>query len=199
MTTTPNIVPSVRVDAIALFNRLNGEYVTVRSGKLEDSDFNSDYYIGRDVQFNFTAEGDQIEGNIIINDDGSETDNFKVVPYGEWTTSVHEAQLNTMAAAKITDKYPLSTQINILSKVLISLGKTAGLEGTEEYDALTEMSDYIEQCLKTNQTKKEFYENDPYTNYVSKQAALDNESRRYEGGLYEELGANVSGGGRVFS
>lgn len=187
-----------KLPSVALFNRLNGEFVSVRQGTLADADFNETYYIGRDVEFDFTEQGDTIEGNLIIDGD-KVTDNFKVVSYADRAEVIYEAQMNALAASKITDKYPLTDQINLLAKLVMKIGEASGLSESAEYEELNEMVEYIGHCIKVNQTKKEFYKNDPATKYISDQDQIDSATRRYEGGIAEEIGAKPVTGGNVFS
>lgn len=193
-------IPNPRMKATALFNKLNGEFVTVVSLTLADSQHNEDYYIAREVDYLFGPEGDKIVGNLVINPTtGTVTDNFKVVPYAEQTTVITEAQMNAMAAEKITGKYPITSQINLIAKAVMRLGNEAGLMKTDEFDALNEMLEYIEYCLQVNQTKKEHYRNDPDVVYESNAETAARLSRRMEGGVHEELGPRSITGGSVFS
>lgn len=197
-TKTPREYPN-RIPATALFNRLNGELVSVSSSPLGESQHNEEYYIAREVMYDFGANGDKIEGNILISPNGVITDNFKVLAADEQTPTVHEAQLNAMAAQKITKKYPLTKQLNLLVACVNRLGEEHGLLETEEFDTLNEMVEYINYCVQVNQTKKEHYANDPTVKYISDEAAAEAVSRSMEGGIHEEIGPRTITGGRVWS
>ncbi len=188
-----------RISATALFNKINGELISVTSVPLDKSQHNKDYYIARSVMYNFGENGDKIEGNILISPNGVVTDNFKVLAADEQSQTVYESQLNTMAAEKITSKYPLTKQLNLLVSCVNSLAADRDLAKTDEFLALNEMVDYINYCVKVNQTKKEHYANDPTVNYISDEDAAEAMSRRMEGGIHEELGPRTITGGRVWS
>lgn len=193
------IIDAGRVPATALFNRLNGEFVTVTSVPISESQHNKEYFIAREVMYYFGVNGDAIEGNIIIDKHGKVTDNFKVVPFKEQRSLVTEAQMNSMASEKITSRYPLTKQFNILVECVTLLGEKHELNESNEFVALKEMVEYIKYCLHVNQTKKEHYRNDPDINYKSDEDIAIESSRRMEGGLHEELGPRTITGGRVFS
>lgn len=196
--TKPREYPN-RIPATALFNRLNGTLVSVSSAPFEESQHNEDYYIARPVMYNFGENGDKIEGNILISPNGVIKDNFKVLAADEQTPTIFEAQLNSLAAQKITKTYPLTKQLNLLVACVNLLGKEHDLLETEEFDALNEMIDYINYCVQVNQTKKEHYANDPTVNYVSDESAAEALSKCMEGGVHEELGPRVVTGGRIWS
>lgn len=188
-----------RIPATALFNRLNGELVSVTSSPLGEAQYDENYYIGRPVMYDFGANGDKIEGNILISENGVITDNFKVLAADEQTPTIYEAQLNAMAAQKITKNYPLTKQLNLLVACVNRLGKEHDLLETEEFDALNEMIEYVNYCVQVNQTKKEHYANDPTVNYVSDEAAAEAQSRSMEGGVHEAIGPRTITGGRIWS
>lgn len=188
-----------RVPATALFNRINGELISVTSVPVEDSQHNPEYYIARGIMYSFGEDGDKIEGNIIIEPDGTFTDNFRVLAPDEQTPTVYEAQLNAMAAEKITSKYPLTKQLNLVVACVNRLGGEHNLLETDEFKDLNEMIEYINYCVQVNQTKKEYYANDPTVKYYSDKDLADLQSRQMEGGVHEEIGSRIINGGRVWS
>lgn len=190
---------SGRIPATALFNKLNGELVSVSSLHIDESQHNPDYYIARPVMYNFATNGDTIEGNLIINKDGSVKDNFKVVAYADRQPTIYESQMNAMAAQKITKKYPLTVQLNVMAACLNKLGEEHSLGDSDEFQALNEMLSYINQCVQINKTKKEFYANDPDTVYISDEALAESLSRKMEGGIHEEIGPRNVTGGSIWS
>lgn len=190
---------SNRVPATALFNRLNGEFVTITNVSPEESQHDQEYYIHRAIEFDFTEDGDTLIGNLIINPSGTVTDNFKVVPKAEAPVVVTEAQMNAMASEKITSRYPITQQINLLTRAIQRLGEENGLGETEEFQELFEMTEYIKYCLQVNKTKKEHYASDPEVHYESSEDEAARISRSMEGGIHEALGPRKISGGRVFS
>lgn len=184
---------SGRTDAVLLFNKLNGLFITASSIGPEDHDkIDTTHYTYRAVQFDFV--NDTVEGNLTLNADGTFTDNFKVVDKSEQATVVYEQQLNAAAEYKITKKYPVIEQINVLSRALQILAGKAKVELPE----LDEMTDYIKLCLDTNKSQKEFYSGNPDVTYITDEERLDTHTRRFEGGLHEALGTRTLTGGSVF-
>lgn len=182
-----------RVDAVLLFNKLNGLFITANSIGPEDHDkIDTTHYVYRAVKFDFV--NDTVEGNLTLNPDGTFTDNFKVVDKSEQTPVIYELQLNAAAEYKITKKYPVIEQINVLSRALGLLAEKAGVELPE----LDEMKDYIKLCLDTNAAQKEFYSENPDVTYITDEERTDTDTRRFEGGLHETLGPRTLTGGSVF-
>lgn len=191
--------PNPRVKATALFNRLNGEFITVTSIPLDESKHDERYYVAREVEYLFGPEGDTIIGKLKLDTAGNFIDDFKVVPFDEQPTVITEAQMNALAAEKITSRYPLAKQINVLATAIGKLGVKVGIEKTDEFEALNEMMEYISYCLQVNKTKKEHYQNDPDVVYESDADTATRLSRSMEGGIHEVLGPRRITGGRVFS
>lgn len=185
-----------KVHATALFNRLNGLFVSVSSVPLEQSQHDTSLYEARAVEFSFL--NDYIEGQLIVNDNGTYTDAFEVKDKTEQKEQVFERMLNMQAEQKITKKYPLVTQLNLLVAAVNRLAKEHGLESTEEFVELAEMVSYIDQVIETNQAKKEFYANNPDVEYYSDERVAEEESARMEGGIHEALGPRAVTGGSVF-
>lgn len=187
---------SIKIDATALFNRLNGVYYGVSSIPFTDPQHDDNLFIARSVQFDFSD--DVIEGGITINKDGTQVDNFRVISKSEQKNIVTERNLNMQAEQKITKRYPLVTQLNLLVKAVNRLGAEHDLLATDEFTALSEMVSYINQCIQTNQAKKEFYSTNPDVEYYSDERAYEEASARMEGGVHEALGARPVTGGSVF-
>lgn len=182
-----------RNPAVALFNKQNGIYISVSNYLPEDMDkIDTDLYIAREVMFDFT--NDTIEGDIIINKDGTTTDDFKVVDKSEVRPVIYETQLNSRAEYKITKRYPVIEQINILSRSLQLIAEKTGTALPE----LEELTDYIKLCLDTNKAQKEFYRGSPDVTYITEEEHTERESARFEGGLHEIIGPRVITGGSVF-
>lgn len=187
---------STKISSTALFNRLNGMYYAVSSIPFDNPQHDDNLFIARSVMFDYT--NDVIVGGIIINKDGTQTDDFKVIDKSEQKNTVTERNLNMQAEQKITKRYPLVTQVNLLVKAVNRLATEHGLQDTEEFQALSEMVSYINQCIQTNQAKKEFYANNPDVEYYSDERAYEEASARMEGGVHEALGARPVVGGSVF-
>ena len=189
-------IESVKIDSTALFNKLNGIYFGISSIPITDKHHDENLFLARSVQFDFSR--DIIVGNIIVNADGTYTDNFKVIDKDDQKQQVYERNLNRQAEQKITKEYPLVDQLNLLVKAVTLLGGKHDLLETEEFTALTEMVSYINQCIQTNQAKKEFYSTSPDVEYFSDERVSEETSARMEGGIHEVVGARPVTGGSVF-
>lgn len=193
MFTTHNPFNPGRNPAVALFNKQNGLFISVSSYLPSDMDkIDKNLYFAREVEFDFV--NDMIEGDITINADGSTTDDFKVIDKSEAKPVVYETQLNSRAEYKITQRYPVIEQVNILSRAIRTIAEKTGTELPE----LDELTDYIKLCLETNKTQKEFYRDSPDVVYVSEEEHAETESARFEGGLHEIVGPRDITGGSVF-
>lgn len=176
-----------------LFNKLNGIHVFSIQG-----DENSvDLYDPRLFHVRYAPMSIQyeiLEGQLHIAEDGTITDDWKIVLLTDRKQMVMERSLNMAAETKITGVYPIATQINILSRAIKKIAEAAGVE-TEELD---EMVSYIEHCIATNQIHKEFYRGSEDVEYVTDESVAAHKSRAMEGGIHEWLGARPVTGGRIF-
>lgn len=185
-----------RISATALFNKQNGVYVTTVGIPYDDSQYDQNLYVGRSVLFNFAD--DVLLGKLIKNEDGTFSDAFEVIKRSEQKEQIFEKQLNIMAESKITKKYPLVDQINLLVKAVQRLGQEHELSDLPEFTALGEMTSYIDQCIATNQAKKEFYSASPDVDYITDEQIEAETSARMEGGIHEALGPRSVAGGSIF-
>ncbi len=187
---------SGKIISTALFNKINGMFCHVVGLGLEQSQYDKELYVGREVEYDFST--DIIVGGLIVNKDGTYTDDFKVIHRDDEGHKVFETQLNMQAEQKITKVYPLVDQINMLVKAVTLLAKEHKLENKPEFKALAEMVSYIDQVIETNQAKKEFFSNNPDVEYYSDERVAAEESARMEGGIHEALGPRPVTGGSVF-
>lgn len=106
----------------------------------------------------------------------------------------YESQADLTMAAKITKKYPVVEQVNILARAILQLAEHHG----EALPELQEMLSYIQLCKDTNRSTKEFYRDSPDFVYISNEQADEDFNALFEGGIHEHLGARQIQGGRVF-
>lgn len=114
----------------------------------------------------------------------------------EGPQTVTETQVDNTMATKITAKYPVVQQVNILGRAIAKLAEKAGV--IDELEELQEMLSYISLCKDVSKESKEFYRDSPDYIFISDAELKDNENRRYEGGLHEALGPRQMSGGTVF-
>lgn len=178
-----------------LFNRLNGMFITTLSIPIEECEADEDVYIRVECPGGFDSGKDIIVGGLTIHEDGSYTPNFEIKDQHEvMSRRITESQMDTNCAYKITKRYPIVKQLNVLSEALTKLATHAGVE----LDDLAEMLDYIKQCRTTNQTKKDFYAESPDWDYVTNEQNAEDQALRLEGGIHEKIGPRPITGGSVF-
>lgn len=185
-----------RISATALFNKQNGVFITPISIPLEESQYDKSLYEGRSILFNFAQ--DVLIGGLIKNADGTFSDAFTVMKQSEQKEKIYEKMLNMQAEQKITKVYPLVNQINLLVKAIQRLGTEHDLLEHPEFTALSEMVSYIDQCIATNQAKKEFYSESPDVDYISDDQLKAELAAKMEGGIHEALGPKPITGGSIF-
>lgn len=182
-----------RVDAVLMFNKLNGMYISaINLAPEEYCNIDTTFYTYRIAKFDFV--NDVVEGQLTLQEDGTFSDDFKVIDKSEQKQVVNELQLNTAAEYKITKRYPVIEQVNVLSRAISKLAEQLGVELTE----LDEMNDYIKLCLDVNAAQKEFYRESPDVIYITDEERIESESRRFEGGLHEAVGPRTLTGGTIF-
>jgi hypothetical protein len=185
-----------RVPTTLLFNKQNGIFFTFVCIPLALAQFDDLLYVGREAMFDHA--NDVVVGGLTKNADGVFEDNFKVIPASEQKEKVYERFLNLQAEQKITKRYPLVDQINLLVAAIQRLAKEHEFTDLPEFKALAEMTSYVDQCIETNQAKKEFYSGNPDVDYYSDERVAAEESAKMEGGIHEAIGPRVVSGGSIF-
>lgn len=181
------------VKAVLIFNRLNGVYLGAASLDISLCDIDHPHCIY--VEDEMDIVNDVVEGGLKIHVDGSWTKDYKVLRPHERSAAVYESELDEQMAYKITKRYTVVEQINILSRAILKLADKHDIE----LDELNEMLDYISLVKETNKNQKEFYANHPDYEYFTNERATEIEASRFEGGLHEAIGPRTITGGRVFS
>lgn len=176
-----------------VFNRLNGAYVATSTQPLELHDLNDPLCIYVSDEMDMAV--DEVVGDLTIHEDGTWTANYKIQPEesGELLT-IYEEMLDAIVAEKITKRYTVVEQINIIAKAVKQLTDAAGVENEE----LEEYLDYVNLVKETNKLHKQFYQQSEDYTYVSNAEVAEQEARRYEGGLHERIGGRPVEGGIVF-
>lgn len=185
-----------RIPTTLLFNKQNGVFFTYVCVAIEFSQYDKTLYEGREVLFDHAS--DVVIGGLTKNAAGEFEDTFEVIPATEQKEKVYERFLNLQAEQKITKKYPLVDQINLLVSAIQRLAKEHEFTDLPEFKALTEMTSYVDQVISTNQAKKEFYSANPDVDYYTDERVAAEESARMEGGIHEALGPRTVTGGSVF-
>ena len=181
------------VKAVLIFNRLNGMYLGAASLDISLCDIDHPHCIY--VEDEMDVVNDVVEGGLKIHGDGSWTKDYKVLRPHERSAIVHESELDQQMAYKITKRFTVVEQINVLGRAILKLATKSNVE----LDELTEMLDYINLVKETSKNQKEFYANHPDYEYYTNEQTAELEASRFEGGLHEAIGPRVITGGRVFS
>lgn len=172
-----------RVKCQLFFNKVNGKFLHAATFVPLDQIGGQEYV--NIVEADFDMINDKVVGLY---------PDFKVQDRSEGPEEYYEAYADTAMATKITKRYPVVEQVNVLGRALMILAKHHG----EELEELQEMLEYIKLCKDTNRTTKEFYRDSPDYIYVSNDEAAEEHASRFEGGIHEFLGPRELSGGRVF-
>lgn len=143
-----------------LFTKTDGKYMAAISEPMDKLGFDRNLYEGREVQFNQFK--DYVDGGLIVNADGTFTDAFVIRDISEQPPIINERSVNLETQVVITERYPLTEQLNILSRAILKL---AELNNVELYE-LGDMHQFITDQLRTGAVLKEQYKNDPNVNYT---------------------------------
>lgn len=190
------LVPEAEVDivkAVLIFNKLNGMYLGAASLDISLCDLDHPHCIY--VEDEMDIVNDVVEGGLKIHGDGSWSKDYKVLRPHERSVAIYESELDNQMAYKITKRFTVVEQVNIISRAILKLAA----KNDVELDELTEMLDYISLVKETSKNQKEFYANHPDYEYYTNEQAADIEASRFEGGLHEAIGPRTITGGRVFS
>lgn len=181
------------VKAVLIFNRLNGMYLGAASLDISLCDVDHPHCIY--VEDEMDIVNDVVEGGLKIHGDGSWTKDYKVLRPHERSVAVYESELDKQMAYKITKRFTVVEQVNVISRAILKLAAKHDIE----LDELNEMLDYISLVKETCKNQKEFYANHPDYEYFTNEQATEIEAARFEGGLHEAIGPRTITGGRVFS
>lgn len=190
------LVPEAEVNivkAVLIFNRLNGMYLGAASLDISLCDIDHPHCIY--VEDEMDIVNDVVEGGLKIHGDGSWTKDYEVLRPHERKVVIYESELDNQMAYKITKRFTVVEQVNILSRAILKLAAEHGIE----LDELNEMLDYITLVKETSKNQKEFYANHPDYEYSTNEQTVELEASRFEGGLHEAIGPRTITGGRVFS
>ena len=158
-----------RETALAQFNKLNKKFTTVL-GMVDDvSLLNHDLYLYREIEIDLDNEN--VRGDY---------DNYEIYDVNA-TPLMTEDALNTLARARITDKYPLEDQLSILGSAIERLADNAGIEAED----LKEMNDFIAEVRRANGIRKEYFRNNPQVTYKSTEDIDAEITEKYEGAIQE--------------
>lgn len=176
-----------------IFNKINGEFLAVVGIPKDQVNQDDPYCIYIEVD-NFNVTTETVEGKLNINEDGTYTEDYKIVKFEDQQEVVTEKHLDNHVAYKITERYPVVEQVNILARAIKILAKNNNID-LEELD---EYLDYVNLVKQTNKLHKEFYANAEGIKYVSNEEMLEESIRKFEGGLHEVIGPRAISGGTVF-
>lgn len=181
-----------RVPVTLVFNRLNGSFITATSLPYSFCDIGDPLCIYLTDEMDLHME--RIEGGLDIIDDDNFTPAYKVVPILNGIVEMTEMELNNHVATKITKRYKVVDQINIMARAIMKLSTAAGID----QDELEEYMDYVETVKATNRLQREFYSKQEGYSYVSIKDHEAATAKTFEGGLHERLGPRTLSGGTVF-
>jgi hypothetical protein len=190
MTTQENVTPVLREGkqkAILIFNKVNGIFLNAINWHDPSTLGGGEHVVFVEVE-DFDLQHETVKG--VYPD-------YDIVDRRDQPQVVYEKRLDNMMAAKITSKYPVVQQVNVLGRAIGILAKKAGLT-EDDLSELTEMLSYIELCKDVNKASKEFHRDSPDYIYISDATLAESENVKFEGGLHEFLGARQISGGSVF-
>jgi hypothetical protein len=176
-------LPEGKSKVLLQFNKITGALVGILSW-VEPETLNTVFFDYVTVE-EFDFENDEVVGNY---------PDFKVVDRRTLPSVMYEESLDAIARDKITKKYPVIQQVNVLGTAILKLSEALGIDQEE----LIEMRDYIDEVKRVNAVQKAFYQESPDYEYVSIEDQEAREADQMEGGLHEAYGPRTATGGRVF-
>lgn len=181
-------VPTGKQKVLLQFNKLSKELVSVITW-VDPTTLNAEYFVYFEAQYDY--DNDVVIGN---------ADKYEIVDKSTQPIVVYESAMDEMAAQKITDKYTVTKQINIIGKAiqLIASKITVTEEESDVLEALEEMIDYVNEIKRSNEQRKRLFRESPEYTFISVEDSQNALDRQLEGGLHEAIGGRTVTGGRVF-
>lgn len=162
-----------------LFNRSNGVYYGCAQYDKEHA-FDEDYF------YVIEAEMDVVYDTVV----GTYPD-YTIEAKADQPQEIDEAMLNSLTRSNITERYPLETQVNNMSAVLLLLAEKVGLKDDPLVVALQDQVDEIADILQNNKLRKAGYQNNDAFTYLTTEQRAQAENSKYAGGLHELMGPRV--------
>ncbi len=179
-------IPSTRSPAILQFNRVTGQFVNaIRTPDNDPS------VLGGQEYFIFVVADISLTDDQVI----GEYPDYKIVANKDLPTRVFESEMRLQLQTKITRRYPVITQVNVISDSILALAEKAGIELPE----LAEMRDYINEVKRAHEVRMKFFEESPDYEFVSIAQEEARSEAQLEGGVHELFGPKEATGGRIFS
>lgn len=186
-------MPEGKTRALLQFNKVSGAF-TMMISYVDPTTLNNDYYVYEEAYVDF--ENDTVVGKY---------PNHEIKSMVDAPPQVVESILEENLREKITKRYSVVKQINIISDVVESMVtalKPLVSEDNEKLeeslDALLEMRDYINDVKLIHDNRVEYYKNSPEFEFISKETHAKLVDDQLEGGLHEVYGPRETTGGRVF-
>ncbi|MCY1434633.1 hypothetical protein D9M71_506990 [compost metagenome] len=174
-----------RVRALLMFNKANGKFIAAIGWNDPTTLGGHDHILFIEEQYDFI--NDKVVGDY---------PDYKVMDQSAGPQTFYESQADAAMSAKITKRYPVVEQVNVLARAVAVIADKLGVSA--EISELTEMVEYIKLCKDVNASTKEFYSESPDFVYISNEQLAAEENAKYEGGLHEAFGPREISGGRVF-
>lgn len=178
-------MPTSRAPAILQFNKLSGEFLN--AFRTPDNDIST---LGGHDFFTFVVDDYSLTEDIIV---GKYPD-YKVVSQKDLPTKMFEETMDIQVQNKITKRYKLVDQVNIISAAILKIAEVTGVELPE----LTEMRDYIDEVKRANKVRRDFYKESPDYEYISIEDEVSRLEGQLDGGVHELFGPQQISPGRVF-
>lgn len=159
-----------RVQALAQFNKLNGQFTMIMQLVDDMSMLNHDYYHYHNIEID--VDNEKVIGTY---------DNFTIVNVHDQPLEINEDSLNLYAREKIIEVYPLEKQLTIIGKMLEKLADIASVEAND----LKEMNAFIDEVKRVNDLKKQFYSENSDYKYISTEELEAIIAKKYEGAINE--------------
>jgi len=178
-------LPEGKSPVILQFNKITGALISV----IHDNDIDIET-LGHPELFTYARAEFDFENDAVVGN----YPNHQIKAKAELPRTIYESAMDAAARDKITARYPVIQQVNVLSRAIMKLSEKLGVEQTE----LVDMIDYINEVKEANGIRKEFYQQSSDYEYISNEAQQALEADQLEGGIHELYGPQPDKGGSVF-
>lgn len=186
-------MPSGKTEVVLQFNKITGAFLAALS-LVDPATLNQEFFVYAIDEMDFDTE--EVVGDY---------PNYEIRLKQAEKPRIYEVEMDLAAQAKITKRYPVVQQVNVVSDAINSLaaavqGLLTEVDPTLEtaLNELNEMRDYINEVKTDNARRKAFYRDSPEFDYVSNEDVAEQYERQLEGGLHEAYGPREITGGSVF-
>lgn len=170
---------TTKLPATLTFNKINGEFLSASTVPANGFNTENSPYIY--VEDRMCVDTETVLGGLLVDPEKGYSKNYVIVPIASIRPKVFESHLNAFTIMEISNKYPLTEQINLIARAVQKLAMSASVEVEE----LNTFVDFVNGVKAKNSLVKDEYKNNLELDYITEEEQ-DHVNRRADEGVPPE-------------